>query len=54
MEEENVATEWQIEDLNPGDLGCLSVDSCPGTGRVTTQKIDFMQLQTAVPSAGCH
>lgn len=44
MEEENVASEWQIEDLNPGDFGCLSVDSCPGTGQVK-----IWRLQTS-----CH
>lgn len=44
MEEENVASEWPIEDLNPGDFGCLSVDSCPGTGQVK-----IWRLQTS-----CH
>ena len=41
MEENNVVSKWQIENLNPGQFGCLSVDRCPGTGQVTIQRLQI-------------
>lgn len=38
-EKDNVASEWQMENLNPEANGCLSADSRPRTGWAAMQRL---------------